>query len=55
MVHQKFDADVFKENAIVGNSAIFKCVVPSFVADFVTVSSWLTSQGEVFTKAMDGG
>lgn len=31
-----------------GNSAILKCVTPSFLGDFITVLSWHTDQGEEF-------
>ncbi|MPC65833.1 hypothetical protein E2C01_059970 [Portunus trituberculatus] len=48
VVHQQYETDVNKEHVIRGNSAIFKCVIPSFVADFVTVTSWTTSDGDVF-------
>lgn len=47
---QFYDTDVNKEYAIRGNSAVLKCVVPSFVADFVTVLSWHTDQGEEFVR-----
>lgn len=29
-----------------GNAAIIKCLIPSFVADFVQVSGWLNEEGE---------
>lgn len=45
---QHFDIDVIKEFAIRGNSAILKCLIPSFVADFVSVVSWHTDQNENF-------
>lgn len=48
MVQQFYDTDVNKEYAIRGNSAVLKCQVPSFVADFVTVVSWHTDRGETF-------
>ncbi|XP_043478415.1 Down syndrome cell adhesion molecule-like protein 1 homolog isoform X8 [Leptopilina heterotoma] len=57
VVMQFYDTDVNKEYAIRGNSAVLKCVVPSFVADFVTVLSWHTDQGEEFVRQdteMDG-
>ncbi|XP_023287725.1 Down syndrome cell adhesion molecule-like protein Dscam2 [Orussus abietinus] len=53
VVAQYYDIDVNKEYAIRGNSAILKCVVPSFVADFVRVLSWHTDQGEEFTPGGD--
>ncbi|KAK0174513.1 hypothetical protein PV327_010274 [Microctonus hyperodae] len=55
VVAQYYDTDVNKEYAIRGNSAILKCVVPSFVADFVKVLSWHTDQGEEFTPTDDYG
>ncbi|XP_047359434.1 Down syndrome cell adhesion molecule-like protein Dscam2 isoform X49 [Vespa velutina] len=53
VVAQYYDTDVNKEYAIRGNSAILKCVVPSFVADFVKVLSWHTDQGEEFVLSDD--
>ncbi|XP_046388214.1 Down syndrome cell adhesion molecule-like protein Dscam2 isoform X11 [Ischnura elegans] len=46
VVQQFYDTDVNKEYAIRGNSAILKCSIPSFVADFVSVISWLVSDGD---------
>nr|XP_029721313.1 Down syndrome cell adhesion molecule-like protein Dscam2 isoform X32 [Aedes albopictus] len=40
VVQQYYEADVNKEHVIRGNSAILKCLIPSFVADFVDVVSW---------------
>lgn len=31
-----------------GNSAIFKCLIPSFVADFVSVEAWVDEEGTEF-------
>ncbi|XP_076390074.1 Down syndrome cell adhesion molecule 1 isoform X48 [Megachile rotundata] len=53
VVAQYYDTDVNKEYAIRGNSAILKCVVPSFVADFVKVLSWHTNEGEEFVPGDD--
>lgn len=47
-MQQFYDTDVNKEYAIRGNSAVLKCQVPSFVADFVSVVSWHTEQGDDF-------
>ena len=30
---------------MIGNDAIFKCEIPSHVADFVSVTSWVDSEG----------
>ena len=33
---------------IVGNSALVKCEIPSFVADFVSVESWKDNEGNEY-------
>ncbi|XP_076265909.1 Down syndrome cell adhesion molecule 1 isoform X39 [Rhynchophorus ferrugineus] len=48
VVAQFYDVDVNKQYVIRGNSAILKCEIPSFVADFVSVVSWHTDQNENF-------
>lgn len=50
-----YDTDVNKEYAIRGNAAILKCQIPSFVADFVSVVSWHTSQNENFYPGAPDG
>lgn len=47
MVHQSYQTDVNLEHVIRGNSAVLKCSVPSFVADFVTVDTWLVDENHV--------
>lgn len=32
-----------------GNTAILKCLVPSFVTDFVEIQAWVTDDGKTFT------
>ena len=39
-VTQDYETDVPKVYVIGGNSALLKCEIPSFVADFVSVESW---------------
>lgn len=34
-----------------GNSATLKCLVPSFVADFITVESWVDEDNVEFMRA----
>nr|XP_049465898.1 Down syndrome cell adhesion molecule-like protein Dscam2 isoform X45 [Anopheles coluzzii] len=46
VVSQYYEVDVNKEHVILGNSAIFKCLIPSFVADFVDVVSWTSGDDE---------
>ncbi|XP_042237764.1 Down syndrome cell adhesion molecule-like protein Dscam2 isoform X5 [Homarus americanus] len=45
--------DVSLEYVIRGNSAILKCNIPSFVADFVSVQSWVTDQGQTYYPSDD--
>lgn len=48
VVNQYYEADVNKEHVIRGNSAVIKCLIPSFVADFIEVVSWHTDQNEEY-------
>ena len=41
VVAQAYEAEVGNEYVIRGNSAVLKCGIPSFVADFVHVTGWL--------------
>ncbi|MPC73792.1 hypothetical protein E2C01_068129 [Portunus trituberculatus] len=43
------------ENVIRGNSAILKCNIPSFVADFVSVQAWVTDKGDTYYKSRNYG
>lgn len=52
---QYYDIDVNKEYVIRGNSAILKCQIPSFVADFLNVVSWHTDQNENFYPGASDG
>ena len=49
MVDQIYDTDVNKEYIINGNSAILKCQMPSFIADFLTVISWNTDHDDHYS------
>ncbi|XP_046664820.1 Down syndrome cell adhesion molecule-like protein Dscam2 isoform X1 [Homalodisca vitripennis] len=48
VVNQKYEAEIMTEYVIRGNTAVLKCSIPSFVADFVQVESWLSEDGMVF-------
>lgn len=51
VVSQAYDARVIDEYILSGNSAVLKCLVPSFVADFLEVISWELSDGQSFTAS----
>ena len=38
---------------IIGNAALMKCEIPSFVADFVTVNSWIDNTGSEYFAGVD--
>ncbi|KAF2352106.1 Immunoglobulin-like domain, partial [Trinorchestia longiramus] len=40
VVSQSYRTNVLEASVLRGNSAIFKCEIPSFVADFVHVTAW---------------
>lgn len=48
VVIQEYEAEADNEYVIRGNSAIMKCEIPSFVADFVFVDSWEDSEGKMY-------
>lgn len=43
---QVYDSHAFHETVITGNDATFKCSIPSFLSDFVSVIAWVDSEGE---------
>lgn len=53
VVNQFYDAEIIKEYVMRGNSAIVKCSIPSFVADFVHVVAWVDDEGEEYVRATD--
>ena len=49
VVAQTYSTDAqHKVYVILGNSALVKCDIPSFVADFVSVVSWVDNEGVEF-------
>ncbi|XP_036333524.1 Down syndrome cell adhesion molecule-like protein Dscam2 isoform X32 [Rhagoletis pomonella] len=50
VVPQSYTVNVMDEAVLRGNSAILKCHIPSFVADFISVASWVEDEErEIFT------
>lgn len=47
VVSQAYTVNLMEENVLRGNSAIMKCHIPSFVTEYVTVSSWIISERDV--------
>lgn len=55
VVNQFYGADILMEYVIRGNAAILKCSIPSFVADFVRVESWIDELGTVLLPSDNYG
>ena len=56
MVAQAYTMGTSDAYVIVGNSALLKCEIPSFVADFVSVVSWVDSDNsEYFSSGQTWG
>ncbi|XP_060838268.1 cell adhesion molecule Dscam2 isoform X37 [Rhopalosiphum padi] len=53
VVNQIYASEVITEYVIRGNTAILKCTIPSFVADFVVVNSWISSDGQEYHNLND--
>lgn len=51
MVQQFYESRVSDEFVLRGNTAIVKCLIPSFVADFVQVIEWVTDGGSFSASA----
>lgn len=55
MVTQYYEAEVVSEYVIRGNTAVLKCNIPSFVADFVKVEAWVDSDAGEYLLTDDIG
>lgn len=47
---QNFEIRVIDEFVLLGNSGIMRCSLPSFVADFIQVNSWLIIDNDESTE-----
>ena len=52
---QSYRVDVGLIQVILGNDALMKCDIPSFVTDFVSVSAWVDSEGTAFPENTSNG
>lgn len=53
MVQQFYQTRVIDEYVLLGNSVVLKCLVPSFVADFVQVVGWVDDNGNHIGSIVD--
>ena len=55
MVNQYYEEQVYDVFVIRGNTALFKCQIPSFVADHVEVTEWVTTDNQTFRLSDEFG
>lgn len=55
VIGEPYRSDVSPEYAIRGNSVLFKCSIPPFVADFVSVISWIDDGGNDYYNINQNG
>ncbi|XP_065340895.1 cell adhesion molecule Dscam1 isoform X49 [Cloeon dipterum] len=53
VVTQHYQVNVMDEHVLKGNTAIIKCHIPSFVADYVFVSSWVEDENRDILPSTD--
>ena len=55
MISQEFKAHVALETyVILGNDALVKCEIPSFVSDLVTINGWMDDENNEFFAQITG-
>lgn len=52
---QEYQAHVYDEYVIHGNTAVFRCQVPDFMKEFLTVTSWTRDDGLVIVHHKNAG
>ena len=55
VVSQAYTTDASKEYVISGNTALVKCVLPSYVADMLSVVNWVDNTGQTYPMASRNG
>jgi len=53
VVQQFYQTRVIDEFVLRGNTATLKCLIPSFIADFVQVVEWVTDGGSFSASTSD--
>ena len=48
VILQDYQTEISNKHVILGNDVIFKCSIPSFVSDFVTVEAWVDNEANSF-------
>ena len=54
VVSQTYQTQLLDEYVIVGNDALLRCTIPSYVSDFVSVVGWVDDGGGSYLPASAG-
>lgn len=46
VVSQAYTVNIMEESVLRGNAVILKCHISTFVTEYVSVSSWIISEGD---------
>ena len=46
---QSYATNVYGEDVMIGNDVLLKCAIPSFLADFLSVTGWVGSEGALIS------
>lgn len=55
VVNQRYDPEVQNPGGFAGGNVLIKCNIPSFVRDYVTVTSWLQEPAFNIYPSLTGG
>ena len=56
VITQEYETNAEREYVIIGNTALMKCEIPSFVNDFITVNAWVDNENrEIYNTETDFG
>ncbi|KAG1678832.1 Down syndrome cell adhesion molecule-like protein 1 [Nymphon striatum] len=54
-VEQHYQVQVYNDYVIRGNTGVLKCQIPSYVKDYVSVTSWMRDDGLQIEDATNSG
>jgi hypothetical protein len=55
VVSQSYEVQVYRAHVLLGNTAVLHCVIPAFVKDYVTVTSWFRDDTIILPARDDAG
>ncbi|XP_046991954.1 Down syndrome cell adhesion molecule-like protein Dscam2 [Schistocerca americana] len=55
VVRQDYEVQVYRAHALLGNTAVLRCVIPPFVRDDVSVSSWFRDDTIILPGSHEAG